>query len=137
MSTSSTTGGTAPEQPHDGHRRPDAVDDLVAGLEGLSGRPPKVWRRELLDRLDRTRTLLVEESQGPDDWLQARRSSLLRERNSLLDRITLTRHRVIGTDDVDRVAYDVRRLAACLRRHLQRVNDVAWDEVELEVGGSE
>lgn len=137
MGTVPTSSGGTP-RPHGGDSLgPDAVDELTDGLEGLSGEPAYVWRRVLLERLDRTRTLLATESRGPDDWLQARRSTLMRERNALLDRITVTRHRVIGEEDVDRVAYEVRRLAARVRRHLQRVSDVAWDEVEFEVGGSE
>lgn len=135
MGTEPTSSGGTP-RPGDGQGT-DALDALVADLEDLAARPPHIWRRELLERLDRARTLLASESREPDDWLQARRSTLLRERNALLDRITVTRHRVMGEEDVDRVAYDVRRLAACLRRHLQRVSDVAWDEVEFEVGGSD
>lgn len=135
MGTEPTSSGGTPRP--GGGQGTDALDALVADLEDLAARPPHVWRRELLERLDRARTLLASESREPDDWLQARRSTLLRERNALLDRITVTRHRVMGEEDVDRVAYDVRRLAACLRRHLQRVSDVAWDEVEFEVGGSD
>lgn len=132
------TGGGAGWQSHPvGHRGPDAVDRLVAGLEHLAGQPPQAWRAEFVDRLALVRTLLAEESPGPADWLQSRRSMLLRERNALLDRITATRLGVLAADDVDRVIHDVQRLAACVRRHLQKVSDVAWDEVEFEVGGSE
>lgn len=128
------TGADVPRQRHE--PGPDALARLVDGLEELAAQPPEVWRGELRARLAQVRTLLAEESPGPDDWLQARRSTVLRERNALLDRVTATRRQVL-VDDVDRAAYEVRRLAACVRRHLQRVNDVVWDEVEFEVGGSE
>ena len=39
--------------------------------------------------------------------------------------------------DVDDVADQLSRLLADIARHQQRVDDLAWDDVELEIGGSE
>jgi hypothetical protein len=38
---------------------------------------------------------------------------------------------------VDRVREELRRLVADIARHVQRINDLVYDEVELELGGSE
>ncbi|GGD12706.1 hypothetical protein [Nocardioides daphniae] len=119
---------------------PDSADALtraIADLDRLADGPLGVWRATLLARLDEVRELLVVESPGPVDWLEARRSVAVRERNVLLDRLTVQRHQVLGVEDVDRTSYEVRRLVADVRRHLQRLHDIAYDEVEFEAGGSE
>jgi hypothetical protein len=99
--------------------------------------PLSVWRWAVLQRMNAVREVLVAETAVPPDWLEARRSSALRERNSLLDRMTVLRFRVLADCDVDRATYDMRRLVVDVRHHLQRLNDIAYDEVEGEVGGSE
>lgn len=61
----------------------------------------------------------------------ARRAAHLRERDALLARLTALRDRGPDTSD------EVRRLGADVDHHLQRGRDLAWDDVELELGGSE
>ncbi|WP_104108241.1 hypothetical protein [Nocardioides sp. 616] len=99
--------------------------------------PLSVWRWAVLQRMNAVRELLVSETEVPPDLLQARRSSALRERNTLLDRMTVLRFRVLADCDVDRANYELRRLMVDLRHHLQRLNDIAYDEVEGETGGSD
>ena len=109
---------------------------LVDDLERLAPGPLPIWRTAVLRRLGDVRDMLVRETPGPCDWLAARRDGAYRERVVLLDRISNQRLQVLGVEDVDRVSYDLRRLVADVRRHLQRVRDLAYDEVEYEVGGS-
>ncbi len=45
--------------------------------------------------------------------------------------------RVLEDADVAAVRAEVARLVADVTRHVQRVNDLAYDAVELELGGSE
>lgn len=74
----------------------------------------------LADVLDR----LAAESPAYGGWLAARSQGVDRERQALLARLTVLR------GDLDRLLVDV-------DHHLQRQRDLAWDEVELELGGSE
>lgn len=98
--------------------------------------PMGVWRWVVLQRMAAVRDLLVEETGQPSDWLEARRSARLRERNALLDRLSAARFHVLADPDVDQVGYEMRRLVVDLRHHLQRLHDIAYDEVEGELGGS-
>ena len=83
--------------------------------------------------LRRLEALLLDEPAGPDDWLQARRACVLRERDRLRDRV-----RTLRAQGPAAVApTELRRLEADVAHHLQRVSDLAYDEVEFEVGGSE
>ena len=44
---------------------------------------------------------------------------------------------VLVTDDVDEVAAQLERLLADIEHHRQRLHDLAYDDVEIEIGGSE
>jgi len=121
-----------------GGRGDDAVvQRLVTAVGRASAEGQDVWRRTVLGCLDEVRGLLARDSAGPADWLEARRAHVARERTVLLDRISLQRSQVQGSRDLDRLAHDLRRFADDVRRHLQHVRDLAYDEVEYEVGGSE
>lgn len=68
-----------------------------------------------------------------DGWLAARGAGVLRERDALLARLGALegRHRrSLAARELERLVIDV-------EHHLQRRRDLAWDEVELELGGSE
>lgn len=137
MDTEATSEATGGASSLPGECPGARLKGLVADLAGLVARPDAEWRGELVARLGHVRTLLADEASGPADWLQARRSTLVRERDALLDRVDDTRLVVLGADDLDQALHAVQRLVARVRHHLQRVSDVAWDEVEYEVGGSE
>lgn len=79
--------------------------------------------------------LLLSGSSAPyDGWLAARGNGMLRERDGLLARLVALRgrqqHRAAVDGELERLVIDV-------EHHLQRRRDLAWDEVELELGGSE
>ena len=114
---------------------------VAAPTPALPG-PPGVptgdrWRWEARRRLTAVRDLLTR--QGPpvyDGWLAAREARVGRERDLLLRRVA-----VVARLSHDRpepvVRAELRRLAADVERYQQRVRDLQWDEVELEIGGSD
>ena len=72
-----------------------------------------------------------------DGWLVARGGAAIRERNALLERLTALGTPVLESAEVDRVRSDMKRLLTDISHHFQRLHDLAYDEVELELGGSE
>lgn len=96
------------------------------------------WRWTVRQRMAAVRDVLVGEIGDPDDgWLAARGGSAFRERNVLLGRMVDLGPQVLECPDVEAIRLELKRLLADIGRHVQRLNDLAYDEVELELGGSE
>jgi hypothetical protein len=96
------------------------------------------WRWVVRQRLAAVRDALVGLTSAPDDgWLAARGGTAFRERNSLLTRLGELGSAVLESADVEAVRLDLKRLVVDLGRHVQRIHDIAYDDVELELGGSE
>jgi hypothetical protein len=96
------------------------------------------WRWTVRQRMAAVRDALVGEIGDPDDgWLAARGGSAFRERNALLGRMIALGPLVLETPDVEPIRLELKRLLADIARHMQRLNDIAYDEVEMELGGSE
>ena len=96
------------------------------------------WRWAVRLQMAGIRDLLAEESAGdPDGWLVARGGSVLRERNHLLARLSELGPRVLECPHVEEVRAELKRLRTDVAHHMQRLHDLAYDEVELELGGSE
>jgi hypothetical protein len=91
-------------------------------------------RRELVPVRER---LVRERSHRSDAWLSARASQALRERDTLLARLNELSSQVLVAPDVDSVVVQLTRLLVDIDHHAQRVHDLAYDAVELEIGGSE
>jgi hypothetical protein len=91
-------------------------------------------RRELVPVRDR---LLHERPAGRNAWLSARASRVLQERDSLLARLNHLSGQVLVTPDPVALAGELSRLLGDIDRHTQRLSDLAYDDVELEIGGSE
>lgn len=105
-------------------------------------RPPTAaggerWRWEARHRLAQVRDSLAEEPSSPyDGWLAARGGRMQRERAVLLRRLAdLGRLALKQPEPV--VRSELRRFLVDVERHLQRARDLQWDEVELELGGSD
>ncbi|QIK74689.1 hypothetical protein [Nocardioides piscis] len=96
------------------------------------------WRWNVRQRMTRVRDLLIRESEHPDEaWLSARRGSALRERQALLARMGALGPEVLENPDLEQVREHGLRLLSDIDHHLQRLRDLAYDDVALELGGSE
>jgi len=102
------------------------------------GTPVGNWRWSVRQRLTGVREALANEDAGSSDaWLSARTGSALRERHTLVGRVVSLGSDVLDRPDVDRLRAELRRLVADLNHHLQHLNDLAYDDVELELGGED
>ena len=96
------------------------------------------WRWTVRQRMAAVRDALVAEADTPGEGsLAAREGSMLRERTALLSRMSTLGPEVLESPRVEQVRHELRRLAVDIGRHEQRLHDLAYDEVELELGGSE
>jgi len=96
------------------------------------------WRWTVRQRMAGVRDVLAGEVGNPEDgWLAARGGRSFRERNVLLERMSALGPQVLESPDVERVRSELRRLVSDIARHVQRLNDLVYDDVELELGGSE
>lgn len=93
----------------------DVLEHLMSVQPGTEG--PMRWRQAVLDDLNRLRDVLIGERlerSAPDG-----RVALL-ERSQLLSALGAQRLQVMASSDVDRLAYDLRRLVVEVRAHLRR-----------------
>jgi hypothetical protein len=112
-----------------------AISDLQ---ETLSARTSSNWRWLVRQRLSAVRQALSDENfETWDGWLAARTGAADRERRQLLARISTVGSGVLDRLDTDRMAIEVRRLLADVEHYRQRVHDLIYDSVALEIGGSE
>ncbi|WP_107773127.1 hypothetical protein [Nocardioides sediminis] len=96
------------------------------------------WRWTVRQRMADVRDVLIRESEHPDDaWLAARGTAALRERTALIARMGELGPQVLESPDVTEVRQALLRLLGDIDRHLQRLRDLAYDDVEMEFGGSE
>ena len=96
------------------------------------------WRWMVRQHMAGVRDALASEGDHASDaGLAARRGAALRERQALLTRLAILGPAVLESPDVASVTEDLRRLATDIAHHCQKLHDLAYDEVELELGGSE
>ena len=96
------------------------------------------WRWTVRQRMGDVRDVLIRESEHPDDaWLAARGTAALRERTALIARMGELGPQVLESPDVTEVRQALLRLLGDIDRHLQKLRDLAYDDVEMEFGGSE
>ena len=117
-----------------------AIETPRGDLSGAAGSAISVgnWRWTVRQRMAGVRDALAgERGHSEDGWLAARGGRAYRERNQLLGRISALGPQVLENPDVERVRAELRRLVKDVSRHVQRLNDLVYDEVELELGGSE
>ncbi len=121
-----------------------ALRALAAANEAPGREGPGLgsWRWTMRQRMTAVRDALLEELPPGDDgsgegWLAARGGTAFRERNALLMRLGALGSRVLEDADVGAVRAEVARLVTDVTRHLQRIHDLAYDAVEIELGGSE
>lgn len=113
----------------------------VRSLEEAVTTPPRFvhsWRHLVRRRLNGVHHALGAERTACDDsWLSARAAHLHRERDRLLARVSMLAAMVTDGADVESVRRSLMRLVQDVEHHHQRVNDLAYDGVAAEVGGSE
>ncbi len=96
------------------------------------------WRWTVRQQMAGVRDVLQAEAQHDGEgWLAARAGTVLRERTALLGRLSALGPQVLESPDVDALHAELDRLVVDIGRHAQRIHDLAYDEVELELGGSE
>ncbi|MBD8868116.1 hypothetical protein [Nocardioides donggukensis] len=116
----------------------NALHALRQVLDASGPHPTPAWRWEVRRAMAAVRDSLVAESpHAREVWLVAREHSVLRERRALLARLAALGPAVLDSPDPDRVRHQLARLVADVAHHRQRMHDLAYDEVELEIGGSE
>jgi hypothetical protein len=113
-----------------------AISELQDTLSGA--RTTSNWRWLVRQRLSAVRQALSDENfESWDGWLAARTGATDRERRQLLARISTIGAGLLDRLDADRMAIEVRRLLADVEHYRQRVHDLIYDSVALEIGGSE
>lgn len=113
-----------------------ALDAPRQALEGP--RRHHMWRWLVRHRIAAVKEALSREyADMGDASLAARELTLRREREVLLRRLCELGPQVLDAADVEPVRQSLHRLLCDLDRYRQRVNDLAYDTVSLELGGSE
>jgi hypothetical protein len=112
--------------------------DQVLDSPRRTGIPLGNWRWLVRQRCGAVREELLGERAGSTDgWLAARGGAAFRERTALVGKLSELSAEVLEAPDVEAVRVDLKRLLVEVGRHMQRLNDIAYDEVEMEIGGSE
>ena len=134
--------------------RTSALRDLSAALDAPRRTSSQAalgsWRWRVRQRMAAVRDLLISESaqhqdtwlaaetsSGTDGWLVARGATTLRRRNTLLGRVSRLGSQVVEAADVSGVRRELARLVVDVQHHRQRLHDLAYDEVALELGGED
>jgi hypothetical protein len=116
------------------------LEHAILGLQQALEAPRRhhVWRRLVRHRMAGvTEALARELPREGDEWLAARELVLSRERDSLVRRLAALGRMVSEAPDVEPVRRDLARLVVDIEHHRQRFNDLVYDSVSLELGGSE
>jgi hypothetical protein len=113
-----------------------AVSELRQILAGDSTAPEWRWnvRRGLSGVKD---ALSRPQARQPEAWLAARTLLSNRDRSQLRGRVLALASGVLGDFDTDAIRHEVGRLLGDLEHHVQRLHDLVYDSVSLELGGSE
>ena len=121
-----------------------AMAEALTGLAAAAqvplreGASSTSWRWSVRQRMAAVRdALMLETNDSEDGWLAARGGAAFRERNALLARLGDLGTRVLEDKDVDVVRAEVGRMVTDVSHHVQKINDIAYDEVEMELGGEE
>lgn len=116
------------------------LEHALIGLRQALDTPRRhhMWRWLVRHRITGVRDALGHEHAHPGDGsLEARQASLLRERDALLRRLAVLGTQVLDAPDVEPVRTELKRLVTDVEHHRQRLNDLVYDTVSLELGGSE
>jgi hypothetical protein len=116
------------------------LEDSIVGLRRALSLPRQQhgWGWLVRQRMSAVKEALMEESSRPAEaWLTARATSVRRDRNALLSRLAALGPMVLEGNDLETVRKRLQRLVIDLEHHRQRISDLVYDSVALELGGSE
>jgi hypothetical protein len=114
----------------------DAIDELRQALN--DSRIAQNWRWLVRQKLSAVKdALAAEQVRYFDGWLAAKASVSDRDRTQLLARIGALGPRVLERLDTERARTELGRLVEDLEHFRQRLHDLAYDSVSMEIGGSE
>src|SRR3954447_9251494 len=116
------------------------LEHSIIGLRQALDAPRRhhVWRWLVRHRIAGVKDALARErSRAGEAWLAPREQSLHRERAALLRRLAALAPEVLEAPDVEEVRAELVRLVGDLERHRQHLNDLVYDAVSSELGGSE
>jgi hypothetical protein len=116
------------------------LEDSIVGLRRALSLPRQQhgWGWLVRQRMSAVKEALMEESSRPAEaWLTARAASVRRDRNALLSRLAALGPMVLDGNDLETVRKHLQRLVIDLEHHRQRISDLVYDSVALELGGSE
>lgn len=117
-----------------------SLDQAIHGLRQAVDAPRRrhMWRWLVRNRISTVKEALrSDRTHGVDAWLTAREVTLQRERRELLSQLARIGPAVLHHDDLEAVHAEMERLVVRLERYRQRVHDLVYDAVSLELGGSE
>ena len=113
-----------------------AIRDLREMLS--ADRTSPEWRWQVRRTLkDVKKALGAKQTKHWDAWLAARAHTSNRDRRQLQARVSALAAMVLDRLDTEGVARELARLTSDLEHHLQRMHDLVYDSVSLELGGSE
>ncbi len=113
-----------------------AVHELRQILAADRTAPEWRWhvRRRLSEVLD---ALDTPQARSAEAWLAARAQNNSRVQHRLQKRAATLASGVLDRLDGDSIVREVRRLLGDLEHHVQRMHDLVYDSVSMELGGSE
>lgn len=113
-----------------------AVTELRQILSADSTAPE--WRWNVRLRLSEVKdSLSGPQARQADAWLDARAQSSDRVRHQLHARATSLASGVLEKLDTESILQETGRLLTDLEHYVQRLHDLVYDSVSLELGGSE
>lgn len=115
------------------------------GLARAVSTPPRLeqsWRHLVRQRLAWVEDALAadrdaQRATDAEPWLHARADRLDRDRARLQARVAALAATACGAADLATLRTGLARLVLDLEHYLQRVNDLTYDAVDLDVGGSD
>jgi hypothetical protein len=116
------------------------LEHAIQGLREALDAPRRqhMWRWLVRHRMSAVKEALAPDgTRGGDAWLASRELTLHRERDALIRRLTELGPAVLESADVEPVRAELVKLVGSLERYRQRLNDLVYDSVSLELGGSE
>ncbi|HET7350510.1 MAG TPA: hypothetical protein VFJ28_06205 [Marmoricola sp.] len=113
-----------------------AIKELRQVLAADTSTPE--WRWLVRGRLSEVKEALADpQVRQWDGWLSARARTTSRERGKLHARVSALAAVILEKLEPDAIQREVSRLVSDLEHYVQKVHDLVYDSVSLELGGSE